>query len=297
MGDGFRLFPLVRRDGRHRRLTHVHGIARRAAYAWDRGIGRLSLLREDAGAARSGSWPWIRKRAHRRRSWMRPGLGHVFRGDAHGAIRMAPLLYRPWRRQHSLAHSLVRVDAARKRGCFPRRGKWRRISPTPETTIDVGDLRGPFWRKLRAVFRDHLAAVLSGARAPFFDGNDGEDWRPGILVLRSCRGAFRLDLRPMDRRGWNAEYRSQNFCGCGSGECRATSPWLRPHRSHGFRDSAAISLRGRRHVRIQYLGDHTNSGRAENGGPMDGLAEFRRESCRGLRAGRDGIRHLLPAGD
>src|SRR5882762_6370242 len=163
MGDGFWLFPLVRCDGRHWWLARIRGIACRTPYARNRRIGRVSLLCEDAGAARSGSGPWIRKRAHRRRSWMRPGLGYVFRGHAHGAIRMAPLLYRSWRRQHGLADSVVRMDAARKHGRFPRGGRRRRISRTPEAAIDVGDLRGPVRRKLRAVLRDHLAAILSGA--------------------------------------------------------------------------------------------------------------------------------------
>src|SRR5467141_1334324 len=293
IGDGSWLFPLVRRDGRHRRLAYLRGIARRAPHAGDRRIRRLSLLREDPGPICSGSWPWIRKRAHRCWSWMRPGSGDVFRRHAHGAIRMAPLLHRAWRRQHSLADSVVRMDAARKLGPFARGGKRRRIPQDTEATIDVGDLRGPIWRKLRAVLRDHLAAVLSGARAPLFDGNDGENWRHGIFVLRGCRGAFRLDFRPVDRRRWNADSRSQDFCGCGSGECRATAPGLRPRPSHGFRDSAATSVRGRRNVRIQYLGDHANSGRAENGRPMDGLAEFRWKFCRRHRTGSDRIRYRL----
>src|ERR1700687_3443559 len=112
MGDGFWVFPLVRRDRRHRRLAHVHGVARRAAYARNRRIGRLSLLREDAGAARSGSWPWIRKRTHRCRSWLRPGPGHVFRRHAHGALRLEAFLSRPWRRPHRLGYSLGLVGGS-----------------------------------------------------------------------------------------------------------------------------------------------------------------------------------------
>ena len=112
-------------------------------------------------------------------------------------------------------------------------------------------------------------------------------------MLRGCRGAFRLDLRQVDCRRWNADSRSQDFCGCGSGECRATAPGLRPRQSQGFRDSAATSVRGRRHVRIQYLGDHTNSGRAENGGPMDGLAKFPRKSCGRHRTSSNRFRNRL----
>ncbi len=92
---------------------------------------------------------------------------------------------------------------------------------------------------------------------------------------------------------WIADSCSQDFCGCGSGDCRAIPPWLRPRRSHGLCYSAATSVRSRWHVRIQYLGDHTNAGRSENGGPMDGLAEFPRKSCRCHRAGSDRIRNRL----
>ena len=92
---------------------------------------------------------------------------------------------------------------------------------------------------------------------------------------------------------WIADSCSQNFCACRSGDCRAIPPWLHPRRSHGLCYSAATSVRSRWHVRIQYLGDHTNAGRSENGGPMDGLAEFPRKSCRCQRAGSDRIRNRL----
>src|ERR1700674_5610167 len=163
MGDGFWLFLVVRRGGPHRRLACVHGIACCAAYAWDRRIGRVSLLCEDAGAARSGSRARICKRADRCRSWMRPGPGHVFWWDAHGAVRMAPLLHRPGPRQHGLADSLVCLDAAKRDRHFARGEKQRRVSRALEATIDVGDLRGLVWRELCAVLRDHLVAVLSRA--------------------------------------------------------------------------------------------------------------------------------------
>src|SRR5437660_9664413 len=75
---------------------------------------------------------------------MRPGLGHIFRGHALGAIRMAFLLHRSWRRQHGVACSLVRMDPARTYRRFPRRTKRRRISRTPDATIDVGTCGGLF---------------------------------------------------------------------------------------------------------------------------------------------------------
>jgi|SRR5438034_7058225 len=150
-----------------------------------------------------------------------------------------------------------------------------------------GNLRGPVRRKLRAVLRDHLAAILSGARAPPFDGYDGENWRAGYLYAAAAVVFGWISDR------WIADSCSQNFCACRSGDCRAIPPWLHPRRSHGLCYSAATSVRSRWHVRIQYLGDHTNAGRSENGGPMDGLAEFPRKSCRCQRAGSDRIRNRL----
>src|SRR5882724_732371 len=194
MGDGRWFFYLVRRNGRHRRLARVLCLARRATHAGDWRIGRLSLLREDARAPRSGSWPWIRKRADRCRSWMRPGPGHIFWWYARGALRMASLLHCPAPQQHGVADSLVPVDTARRHCDFAHREGRPRISRTPEKTLDVGNLRRPVRRKLRAVFRDHLAAVLSGTGAAPFHEHHGENWRRRIFVLLGCRSGFWLDL-------------------------------------------------------------------------------------------------------
>src|SRR5712692_6657247 len=194
MGDGNWFFPVVRRDGRYRRLARVHSVASGALAARNRRIGRVSLLRESAGTACSGSWQGIRKRTHRRWSRMWPSPGYVFWRDAHGTIRMAPLLHRSRNAEYGLADSVVRVDAAGRHCHFARGGKWRAVSQTIDRAIDVGNLWRPVRRKLRVVFRNYLAAVLSGARASSFHGNDGEDWHCRIFVLLGWRCALRLDL-------------------------------------------------------------------------------------------------------
>src|SRR2546426_5634815 len=279
MGYGNWFFPVVRRDGRYRRLACVHSVASGALAARNWRIGRVSLLCEGAGTACSGSWPGIRKRAHRRRSRMRPGLGHIFWRDAHGTIWMAPLLHRTRNVQYGLADSVVRVGASGRLECFVRRGKQRGASQTLDGAIDVGDVRWSVWGKLRALFRNYLAAVLSGARASSFDGNDGKDWHRRIFMLLGWRCALRLDFRPVDRRWRKAYAGSQDLRWSGSGERGAAPAWLRPRGSNGFGDSVASGVRSRRYVRVQYLGDHANTGRAKNGGPLDRFPKFRRESC------------------
>src|SRR6266403_5106925 len=212
MGHGDWVLALVRRDGGHRRLAFVRCIACRAIDARDGRIGGVSLLREDAGTARSGSWPRICKCAHRRGSWMRAGAGDVCRWHPHGPLRLAPLLPRPWSTQSGLADSLDPMGAD---GDFARGKKRRMVSQTCEAAINVGNLWRALWRELRALLRDHLAAVLSHARAPSTDGQDGDDRRCGIFVLLGGVADLRLALRPLDRRGRLAHAGSQNLCWSG----------------------------------------------------------------------------------
>ncbi len=174
MGNGLWFLPLVGSHGRDRRLARLRSIACRAPYSGDGRVRCVSLLRKDLGATRSGSGPWIRKRAHRRWSRLRPGPGNFFRRNAHGALRLASLLHRPGRRQHGLAHSLVCMDAARESGnCFARRERRSRVSRTRQAAFHVGDVRRLVWRELRSLFRNYLAALLPGARAALSSGHDG----------------------------------------------------------------------------------------------------------------------------
>src|SRR6266481_3914682 len=116
MGDGSGLFPLVRRDGRHRRLAHLRGIARRAPHAGDRRIRRLSVQREDPGPVCSGSWAWIRKRTHRCWSWMRPGSG---------VVSMAWLIpWFAWMPRRSTAVSPVEQSSAGFLEILKQRSMW-----------------------------------------------------------------------------------------------------------------------------------------------------------------------------
>src|SRR5260370_24568254 len=119
-------------------------------------MGRLSLLRQDVGTARSGSAPRLCKRPYRYWSRMRTSLGHVFRRRAYGAIRMAPLLHRSRSHEHGLAHSLAQMGSASRHSDFARGkgGPW--VFRTLEAALGLGDLRWPFWRKLRALLCAHL---------------------------------------------------------------------------------------------------------------------------------------------
>src|SRR6266478_1411907 len=274
MGHGSGLFSVVRRYCRHRRLARILIVARRALLARDRRIGRLPLQWKDPGRVRSGSGPGVRKLSHGCRSRVRPGTGGLFRWHANGTIRMASLLHRPGRRQHGLAGSLVPMGTARRDRHIARGERRRRISPTSEATINVGDLRWSVWRKLCAVLRDHLAANLSHPRTPFLDGNDGENWRCRILVLRRSSVDLRLGLRPVDCSGRNAHARSQDLYQCGSRGRRAAPSWLRSRWSRGCGDSATAGVCRRWDVRFQYLGDHANACGASDGGRWTGFQNF-----------------------
>src|SRR6266481_8761593 len=135
-------------------------------------------------------------------------------------------------------------------------------------------MRRPVWRKLRSLFRDYLAAVLPGTRTALSGEHDGSNRWPRILVLFGRRRDVRLDLRPLDRRRWNAHVGSQNVCWDGSGKRRAAPPWLRARWPNDFGDPAVAGVRSGRDVRVQYLGDHANACGAANGGPLDWFPEF-----------------------
>src|SRR2546430_3848307 len=144
------------------------------SYSGDGRVRRLSLLRTDAGASRSGSGPWIRKRTYRCWSGLRSGSGNFFRRDSDGSLRLAPLFHRPGPRQHGVVDSLVRMDAAEEGGdCFARRERRCMVSRTPEAAFSVGNVRRPVWRELRTLFRNYLATLLPGARAALCSGHDG----------------------------------------------------------------------------------------------------------------------------
>ncbi len=58
--------------------------------------------------------------------------------------------------------------------------------------LGLGNVLRLVLRKLRELFPDHVAAVLSGARAALFHGQDGEDRGNRVPAGGACLHAFRL---------------------------------------------------------------------------------------------------------
>ena len=179
---------------------------------------------------------------------MRPGLGHIFRGHALGAIRMAFLLHRSWRRQHGL---LVPWFA------------WIPLGRTVVSRVEQSGagflellMQRSMWGTCGGLFGANYVLYFEITWLPFYLVRErhlsmGTMAKIGGLGYL-CYAAAAVVFGWISDR-WIADSCSQNFCACRSGDCRAIPPWLHPRRSHGLCYSAATSVRSRWHVRIQYL--------------------------------------------
>jgi len=258
------------------------------------GIGESSLIlvTEDPGPICSGSWPWIRKRAHRCWSWMRPGSGDVFRRHAHGTIRWRPFFIVlgvvsmawlvPW------SHG-----CARKHGRFAVE-KSGADSSKSEANDRCGAPAAPIWRKLRLVLRDHLAAIFIWWRERHFSmGTMAKIGGMGVFVLRGCARCFSLDFPtggspPVDRRLSFARLlrvRERGAAGLLLLGCALQVP-----RSVIL---LLLAFPARRHVRIQYMAITQTLAGPKMAGRWTGLQNFV-EICRRHRTGSDRFVIITP---
>lgn len=186
------------------------------------------------------------------------------------------------------AGSLVRMDPARTYRRFPRRTKRRRISRTPDATIDVGTCGGLFGANYVLYFEITWLPFYLVRERHLSMGTMAKIGGLGYL----CYAAAAVVFGWISDR-WIADSCSQNFCACRSGDCRAIPPWLHPRRSHGLCYSAATSVRSRWHVRIQYLAITQTLAGPRMAGRWTGWQNSLGNLARCQRAGSDRIRNRL----
>ena len=128
-----------------------------------------------------------------------PRLGNSDRRPAGLPIRMADLLHRPRRRQPPVAAALGGLDAARQERRLARRRSrnpfHRRDS---QRAVRLVHRVRPLLRQLLLVLPHHLAARLSGKRAPFPQNENGPIRLVPVRRDRNFDRIVRLAQRPPD---------------------------------------------------------------------------------------------------
>ena len=149
-----------------------------------------------------------------------PGTGMLFGGLLMARFGWRPFFRGPRPRQPALAPPLDEVDAKETRSGSQRHYRRTESSRIPSLAISLGDLHRLVQLQLHQLFPHYLASFLSGARAPLFHEQHGQDRRHRLSAGRVFRHAVRLAFRSLDHRGSDSHARAQNVHGWWNGTSR-----------------------------------------------------------------------------